>query len=152
MNPSPEIDDLLLWQIADSAFPTGSFAHSGGLEASFQRGQVDNQGLADWVQTQLLAASRATLPFVSAAWNSPDALERIDRECDLFLNNHVANRASRRRATRFSQPPSARSTVPTFGRFPKNHAIDRLISRLSSEPSWRSSAATVRPPPDSIYS
>ena len=34
----------LLWQLADSAFPTGGFAHSGGLEAAWQNGEVSNRG------------------------------------------------------------------------------------------------------------
>ena len=33
----------LLWQLADSAFPTGGFAHSGGLEAAWQHGEVRNR-------------------------------------------------------------------------------------------------------------
>src|SRR5450432_522762 len=32
--------DWLLWQLADSAFPTGGFAHSGGLEAAWQHGEI----------------------------------------------------------------------------------------------------------------
>ena len=29
------VDSWLVWQIADSGFPTGGFAHSGGLEAAW---------------------------------------------------------------------------------------------------------------------
>ena len=32
--------DWLFWQLADSAFPTGGFAHSWGLEAAWQSGEV----------------------------------------------------------------------------------------------------------------
>jgi urease accessory protein len=35
-------EDWLLWQLADSAFPTGGFAHSGGLEAAWQHGEIRN--------------------------------------------------------------------------------------------------------------
>jgi hypothetical protein len=30
--------DWLIWQLMDSAFPTGGFAHSNGFEAAFQAG------------------------------------------------------------------------------------------------------------------
>ena len=42
--PSPELALLRLLQITDSQFPTGSFAHSGGLETYAQRG-LDPVGL-----------------------------------------------------------------------------------------------------------
>ena len=36
------MSDWLTWQIVDSAFPTGVFAHSWGLEAAWQQGEVDD--------------------------------------------------------------------------------------------------------------
>ena len=33
-------DEWVLWQLLDSAYPTGGFAHSGGLEAAWQHGEV----------------------------------------------------------------------------------------------------------------
>lgn len=44
---------LNLLQISDSAFPTGSFAHSGGFEAAGQRGFIDS---ADKVEQFLVAS------------------------------------------------------------------------------------------------
>ena len=39
--------DWLIWQVADSTFPAGGFAHSGGLEAAWQAGLLgDASGLA----------------------------------------------------------------------------------------------------------
>lgn len=88
--------DFLLWQLADSAFPTGGFAHSAGLEAAWQQGEVRNGGgLRDWLSASLQQIARAALPFVNAAHTEPERLGEFDRLCDAFTSNHVANRASR---------------------------------------------------------
>ena len=34
------MDDALVWQLVDSAFPTGAFAHSLGLESAWHHGEV----------------------------------------------------------------------------------------------------------------
>lgn len=86
----------LLWQLADSAFPTGGFAHSGGLEAAWQNGEVSNRTeLREWLVASLRQVARAALPFVNAAHNEPTCLAEVDQLCDAFTSNHVANRASR---------------------------------------------------------
>ena len=88
--------DWLLWQVIDSALPTGGFAHSNGLESAWQHGEVRNRGeLQDFVQASLRQIGRATLPFVTAAWNEPDRFAEWDDLFDAFTTNHVANRASR---------------------------------------------------------
>ena len=87
---------LLLWQLADSAFPTGGFAHSAGLEAAWQHGEVRNRSeLREWLGVSLNQSSHAALPFVNTAYSEPERLEELDRLCDAFTSNHVANRASR---------------------------------------------------------
>jgi urease accessory protein len=89
-------DDLLLWQLADSAFPTGGFAHSAGLEAAWQHGEVRNrEQLVSFVEASLQQLGHAALPFVTAAHDEPDRLDEFDHLCDAFTSNHVANRASR---------------------------------------------------------
>lgn len=86
----------LLWQLADSAFPTGGFAHSVGLEAAWQQGEVRNRDeLREWLSASLQQLARAALPFVNAAHAEPERLSAFDRLCDAFTSNHVANRASR---------------------------------------------------------
>ena len=90
------VSDFVLWQLADSAFPTGGFAHSAGLEAAWQHGEVRNRvELREWLLASLQQISHTALPFVNAAHARPDCLDELDRLCDAFTSNHVANRASR---------------------------------------------------------
>ena len=85
----------LIWQLADSAFPTGAFAHSFGLEAAWQQGEVTANSVAAFVDDAVSQAAQSSLPFVVAAYDDPADLPVIDKRCDAFLRNVVANRASR---------------------------------------------------------
>jgi urease accessory protein len=86
----------LVWQLVDSAFPSGGFAHSGGLEAAYQAGLVRNsQRLTEFIETQLAAAARGAGPFVLNAHRAAPQMQEVDSACDVFLSNHVANRGSR---------------------------------------------------------
>jgi urease accessory protein len=88
--------DWLLWQLSDSAFPTGGFAHSAGLEAAWQQGEVRNrEELTSFLEASLPQLARSALPFVTASWHEPERISEFDRLADAFLTNHVANRASR---------------------------------------------------------
>jgi urease accessory protein len=90
------MSDWLTWQIVDSAFPTGVFAHSWGLEAAWQQGEVgDLDTLRVFVEGSIRQAGYASLPLVNDAYQSPDRLEALDELADAFLLNAVANRASR---------------------------------------------------------
>jgi len=92
----------LIWQLIDSAFPTGGFAHSGGLEAAWQHGEVRNRDdLVSFVEASLNQLGHTALPFVTTGWNEPDRLAELDRLCDAFTTNHVANRASRAQGKAF---------------------------------------------------
>ena len=92
MNTAP----WLVWQLADSAFPTGGFAHSSGLEAAWQHGEVRNRSeLKEWLAASLRQIACAVLPLVNVGHSEPERLEELDQICDAFTSNHVANRASR---------------------------------------------------------
>jgi urease accessory protein len=87
--------DWLFLQLADSAFPAGGFAHSSGLEAAWQQGEVNAGSLGRFVRDAVSQAGRGSLPFVLAAHDEPRDLGAVDFQCDAFLRNPVANRASR---------------------------------------------------------
>lgn len=88
--------DLLVWQLIDSAFPSGGFAHSAGLEAAVQHGHVaDSAGVHAFAKQALAQCGRSALPLVIAAHGRPEDLAELDALSDVFLSNPVANRASR---------------------------------------------------------
>ena len=91
----------VIWQLVDSGFPSGGFAHSGGLEATMQWHEVDRDRLADFIQSSLIQVGHGSLPFVVAVHNAPEQIGRLDQLCDAFLSNHVANRASRSQGQAF---------------------------------------------------
>ena len=108
---------MLVWQLADSAFPSGGFAHSGGLEACWQAGLVDADSLAAWIEAQIVQVGRGALPFVLAAYRAPELFFSIDAECDAFLNNHVANRASRAQGQAFGDTAARTLAIAELARF-----------------------------------
>ena len=93
---SPRYETWFVWQLADSAFPTGGFAHSWGLEAAWQSGEVpDWPALVRFVHAAVAQAGRGALPFLSAAHCRPDRVAELDALSDAFITNAIANRASR---------------------------------------------------------
>jgi urease accessory protein len=83
------------WQLLDSAFPTGGFAHSGGVEAAWQAGWLkQGEGLETFLGDFLEQLASGSLPFVNAAASGED-VGLLDAHLDSFLSSHIANRASR---------------------------------------------------------
>jgi urease accessory protein len=121
--------DLRLWQLADSAFPTGSFAHSWGLEAAWQSGEVPElRALRQFVLDALEQCGRGTLPLVNAAHRDQARFPELDGIAELFLTNPVANRASRAQGRAFSAtcarvwPSSGASALDGQVRQARGHA------------------------------
>lgn len=111
MNDALTENNWLIWQLADSAFPAGGFAHSGGLEAAWQHGEIrDTIELTSFLEASLWQTAYAMIPFVTAAHREPERLQGWDNRCDLYLSNPVANRASRLQGRAF-----VNSAVRIFG-------------------------------------
>lgn len=85
----------LVLQLADSAFPTGGFAHSAGLEACVQTGEVANRADVERFAEELIdQLARGSLPLVAAAHAEPAKLGELDELATAVMWSHVAKRAS----------------------------------------------------------
>jgi urease accessory protein len=90
------MDEWLVLQLADSAFPSGGFAHSGGLEAAAAAGALAPEGaLERWLHDGLWQSGHTSVPFVGSAHTAPERLVELDRALDAALRNRVLSAASR---------------------------------------------------------
>jgi urease accessory protein len=124
-------------QIADSAFPTGGFAHSSGLEAAIHHGR--GKTLADldaFVREHLWNVGHAAMPFVAAAFERPAEVWAIDARADAMLTSHVANRASR---------TQGRTFLATCARIFDEPAVSALAARARSRAPGERVAAHLAP-------
>lgn len=92
----PTDSSWLQWQLIDSAFPAGAFAHSSGLEAAVQLGMVnDTEALTNFVRTSLRQSAAFAVPFALAVRKDVGRFAELNDLHDAMLTNDVANRASR---------------------------------------------------------
>jgi len=118
------VTNVVSWQIlqlADSAFPTGGFAHSGGLEAAVHLGQARaGPELDAFVRGYMWNVGSALIPFVAASHEDPDAHSSLDSLLDATLSSQVVNRGSR---------TQGRAFLGTCARVFDVRAIDDLARR-----------------------
>ena len=134
------MQDALVWQLVDSAFPTGAFAHSLGLESAWQHGEVRSRDdLRRFVEATILQAATGALPLVNAAHRQPSRLAEWDAMNDAFLSNAVANRASRQQG---------RTLLASAARIFASSTLDALHARVVSTPNSPSPTPKERPTPN----
>jgi urease accessory protein len=87
------VTSWIVLQLADSAFPTGGFAHSAGLEAALQAGELVS---VERFSTELVdQLAHGSLPIIAAVHDEPARLAELDAFTRATLWSHVASRASR---------------------------------------------------------
>jgi urease accessory protein len=126
------MDLWLVLQVADSAFPVGGFAHSGGLEAAVQLGEVvDGRGLDRFACAAMWQAGYGALPILGAAYDGPDDVARLDAHHDAFLTGTVANRASRTQGRTFVAACARIFEAPAIVALEEAARADRLRAHLA---------------------
>jgi urease accessory protein len=113
--PTPTRPWIVL-QLADSAFPTGGFAHSLGLEAALALGEVHGpDDLRSFCEQSLWQTGLGALPFAAASLREPAGIAAHDALLDAMLSSHVANRASRAQGRAFVSTCSGVWGAPLIG-------------------------------------
>jgi urease accessory protein len=89
------MDQWTLWQLIDSAFPTGSLGHSGGLESTYQHGLVrGEEDLVAYMEMTLQQCAAGAVPIAAEVTRKPERFAELDQLQAAMILNPVANRAS----------------------------------------------------------
>lgn len=87
--------NALILQLADSAFPAGAFAHSGGLESAWQQGLVqDGEELKALLIAQIEHIASLSAPFTAAACRFAGQAHELDAAYDATQLNHIGRASS----------------------------------------------------------
>ena len=85
-------NNYLIWQLIDSALPTGALSHSGGLESWVQIQGIDD--VADKIKSLMLQTCAQQLPLLVDIHGNPGDVITIDKQMQALMTNHIAQRAS----------------------------------------------------------
>ena len=85
-------NNYLIWQLIDSALPTGALSHSGGLDSWVQIKGIDD--VADKITSLVLQTCAQQLPLLVDIHGNPGDVITIDKQMQALMTNHIAQRAS----------------------------------------------------------
>nr|CAG8482496.1 14444_t:CDS:2 [Entrophospora candida] len=114
MNVENNREDWLLWQISDSALPTGGFVASSGLESAIQTGYVrDIPSLSIFLSSSIDNYAFSSLPFVTGIPISPTPSIRTITSISSFSSIRTAEPVSADSFVMISKADT-RSTFETY--------------------------------------
>lgn len=158
---SASINSLLnLLQISDSAFPTGSFAHSAGLEAAYQRGFLTSSEKVE----QFLLASLENGPSMYLSWGKRERCGLTLKQSCLWIGfwmlrwaTTLPTEQAHNRAGLWSRLPVRRTEVANWLTFRTWFMMEscwdiRLWCTASSARSWVSPKTRLLCPSSSAHS
>lgn len=100
----------ILWQLADSALPTGSFIASSGLESAYGQLKLSPDQLPEFVRLNMTSYARTNLPVMLRAYDLTQAnnssiledVEVLDAFADASMRgNEIARNASKAQGAAF---------------------------------------------------
>jgi urease accessory protein len=93
---------LELLQLADSALPVGSAAHSFGLESLAEEGQLTPENLSEFFTNYLVESGLLETVYARRAMRGDDLLE-LDKELDARRPSRESREGSKKMGRRFSE-------------------------------------------------